>query len=126
MLQADGQKLESRKMVSAQLTIGRQSKAYNIVAEVLDIGERRQCILGLSWLGENGFTINPIQRSLDDRHGCSIPYISIKGEAVMVDGDFLLIVDVASEYPRYLHVSPEEQANRLPPHRKWDHEITLT
>ena len=49
MSQADGQKLESRKMVSAQLVIERQNdKPYNIVAEVLDIGERRQCILGLS------------------------------------------------------------------------------
>ena len=35
-------------------------------------------------------------------------------------------MDVASEYPRYLHVFSEEQANRLPPHWKWDHEIVLT
>ena len=36
-----------------------------------------------------------------------------------------MILDVTSEYSKYLKVFSEEQANRMPPHRKWDHEIPL-
>ena len=43
----------------------------------------------------------------------------------MVEGDTMLLVDAASYYTDYARVFSAEQANRLPPYRKWDHEIPL-
>ena len=39
--------------------------------------------------------------------------------------DCIFVLDVVSEDHKYLTVFSEELANRLPPLRKWDHEITL-
>ena len=46
-------------------------------------------------------------------------------EGNIEEGDTVLLVDAASHYADYAQVFPVEQANRLPPHRKWDHEIPL-
>ena len=47
MTQADGTKLDSHFMVSAQFTIGSNQRLWQVDAEVLPIGNR-QLILGLS------------------------------------------------------------------------------
>ena len=39
--------------------------------------------------------------------------------------DCVMILDATLEYSKYLKVFSDEQANRMPPHRKWDHEIPL-
>lgn len=36
-----------------------------------------------------------------------------------------MVLDVVSEYSSYIKVFSEELANRMPPHRKYDHEILL-
>ena len=46
-------------------------------------------------------------------------------EGNMEEGDTVLLVDAASHYADYARVFSAEQANRLPPHRKWDYEIPL-
>ena len=86
--------------------------------------------------------INPIARTLEraptaDQQGYSIPCIPITLPQIslidsesmeslsMEDGDCIMILNIAQEYPRYLKVFSEEQANRMPPHRQWDHEIVL-
>ena len=94
-------------------------------------------ILGLSWLRENSFAINPMQRSLDSAGDAGNPGYSIKcselqlpritpGTSLTIDeGDLVIVLDAATEYSRYQKVFSTEQANRMPPHRKWDHEIRL-
>ena len=112
---------------------GSYTKLWQVDAEVLPIGNR-QLILGLSWLRENGLSLDPINRRLTGL-GCSIscsqlqlPTITImeaNSNLIFETADCIMILDVVSEYSRYLKVFSEEQANRMPPHRKWDHEITL-
>ena len=46
-------------------------------------------------------------------------------EGNIEEGDTVLLVDAASHYADYARVFSAEQANRLPPHRKWDYEILL-
>ena len=61
MAQADGTILEARRVVSARFYLADLDlpQPFNIDAEVIDIGNH-DLILGLSWLREHGFTINPI------------------------------------------------------------------
>ena len=61
MTQADGTKLESCHIVCTQFSIG--NREFQLDAEVLDIGSR-QLVIGLSWLRENGFILDPIKRTL--------------------------------------------------------------
>jgi len=46
-------------------------------------------------------------------------------EGNMEEGDTMLLVDAASHYTDCAQVFSAEQANRLPPYRKWDHKIPL-
>ena len=134
MTQADGTKLDSGYMVSAQFTIEstQPERLWQVDAEVLPIGNR-QLILGLSWLRENGLSLYPIKRTLTGPN-CSIscsklqlPTITLIESNLLTleNADCVMILDVTSEYSKYLQVFSEEQANRMPPHRKWDHEIPL-
>ena len=50
-------KLESNHMVSTKLGI--RNREFQLDAEVLDLGGR-QLIIGLSWLRENGFILDPV------------------------------------------------------------------
>ena len=130
MTQADGTKLESNHMVSTKLGI--RNREFQLDAEVLDLGGR-QLIIGLSWLRENGFILDPVKRTLE-KSGCviqcselNLPKVAIieTPELTLEKDDCIFILDVASEYPQYMEVFSEELANRMPPLRKWDHEITL-
>ena len=105
---------------------------------MLGIGGSRQLFIGLSWLRENDFVVNSVIRTIEGPN-YSVKYSTLKlpeiilkqacefdGDASIVEeGDYIMTLDVASEYPRYLNVFSEEQANRMPPHRKLDHEIPL-
>ena len=131
LTQADGTKLESSKVVSTQFNIG--SCTFQLDAEVLTNMGNRQLILGLSWLRENGFMINPVKRTLEHTTGYSIKCSElnlskitiIEGDLDIKEDDCIMILNVASEYPRYMRLFSKELANKLPPHRKWDHEILL-
>ena len=46
-------------------------------------------------------------------------------ESDMEEEDTILLVDAASHYADYARVFSAKQTNRLPLHRKWDHEIPL-
>ena len=127
MTQADGTKLESRHIVCTQFSIG--NREFQLDAEVLDIGSR-QLVIGLSWLRENGFILDPIKRTLTRSDGYSIqcskvPKVTPFDNDLLDDGDLVMVLDVASEYASYTKVFSEELANRMPPHRKHDHEIPL-
>ena len=132
MTQADGTKLESDRMVSTKLCM--RNREFQLDAEVLDLGGR-QLVIGLSWLRENGFILDPVKRTLE-KAGCvvqcselNLPKVALIEASELTltleKEDCIFILDVASEYPRYLEVFSEELANRMPPLRKWDHEIIL-
>jgi len=102
--------------------------------EVLDIG-KKDVILGLSWLVENGFMVDTQERCLRNVETglvipCSVRWIpsviliNIDVEP-MLDGDVLLILDVRERYNHYAQVFSAEQAARLPEHKAWDHQIPL-
>src|SRR5258706_4900792 len=103
-------------------------------AEVLDI-RNRDIILGLSWLTENGFSVDTQDRCL--RNVCTgqvipcairwIPSIlTLEAEdEPLDDGDILLIIDASERYSRYAQCFSAQQAARLPEHKSWDHEIPL-
>ena len=129
MTQADGTKLESRRIVRTQFSIG--NRELQLDAEVLDIGSR-QLVIGLSWLRENGFILDPIKRTLTRSDSYSIqcsevPKVTFThfDNDLLDDGDLIMVLDVASEYASYIKVFSEELANRMPPHRKYDHAIPL-
>jgi len=107
---------------------------FSLNAEVLDIG-KKDVILGLSWLVENGFVVDTQERCLRNMKTglvipCSMRWIpsvtlmNINNEP-MVDRDVLLILDVRERYSRYAQVFSGEQAARLPEHKPWDHQILL-
>ena len=55
-----------------------------------------------------------------------LPRITPIDSAVAVDeGDLVMVLDAVTKYAQYQKVFLTEQANRMPPHRKWDHEIQL-
>ena len=107
---------------------------FSLDAEVLDIG-KKDVILGLSWLVENGFMVDTQERCLRNvetglvipcsvRWIPSVTLIDIDVEP-MLDGDVLLILDVRERYNHYAQVFSVEQAARLPEHKPWDHQIPL-
>ena len=57
----------------------------------------------------------------------NLPKIALieASELALEKEDCILILDVTSEYASYIKVFSEELANRMPPHRKYDHEIPL-
>ena len=75
---------------------------FGMDAEVLDIGNR-DVILGLSWLTENGFSVDTQNRCLRNVNTgqvipCSvrwIPEVLIMEEEPTGDGEILLIIDVS-------------------------------
>ena len=88
-------------------------------AEVLDIGNR-DVILGLSWLTENGFSVDTQDRCLRNVNSgqvipCSvrwIPEVLIMEEEPLEDGEILLIIDARKQYSHY--------AQWFPPNRQPD------
>ena len=146
MAQADRTKLVSRRMVSTVLCI--RNREFQLDAEVLSL-EGRQLVIRLSWLRENGFILDPVNRTLKNKAlGCvvhcselNLPKVTFTSALTseftsaltsgtartleMEEEDCIFVLNVVSEYLKYLEVFSEELANRLPPLRKWDHEITL-
>jgi len=102
--------------------------------EVLDIG-KRDIVLGLSWLKENRFVVDPIDKCLRNVDKglvlpCSvqwIPSVSLLDldKEPLEDGEILLIIDTSEWCSYYAQVFSTEQADRLPKHKAWDHEILL-
>ena len=124
MTQADGTKLESGQIIYTQFSIG--NREFQLNAEVLDIGSR-QLVIVLSLLRENGFILDRIKRTLTRSDGYSIqcsevPKVTPFDNDLLDEGDLIMVLDVASEYAGYTKVYSEELANRMPPHRKYDHE----
>ena len=108
-------------------------RTFQLHAEVLNIG-RRDMILGLSWLEENGFNIDAAGRRIwreEDNYEVKcrerkIPMIEVLKEDEWFDVDeVILILDVASRYKDYAKLWSSRQANKLPPHTEFDHEITF-
>jgi len=107
---------------------------FPLDAEVLDIG-KRDIVLGLSWLKENGFVVDPMDRCLRNVDKglvlpCSvrwIPSVSLLDvdKEPLEDDEILLIIDASERYSRNAQVFSTEQADRLPEHKAWDHEIPL-
>ena len=81
---------------------------FTMDAEVLDIGNR-DVILGLSWLTENGFSVDTQDRCLRNVNTgqvipCSvrwIPEVSLMEEEPLENGEILLIIDASKQYSRY-------------------------
>ena len=84
------------KVMDSSLVLGK----FGIDAEDLDIGNR-YVIMGLSWLTENGFSLDTQDRCLrNDNSGPVIPYsvrwiheVLIMEEEPLEDGEILLIID---------------------------------
>ena len=85
-------------------------------AEVFDIGQK-DVILGLSWLKENGFSVDvPNSRLINEisgvvipcttRHIPSITLLSLEDEAgwELEEGEILLMLDTHERYSRYTQV----------------------
>ena len=110
---------------------------FNLDAEVFDIGHK-DVILGLSWLKENGFSVDvPNSRLVNElsrviipcttRHIPSVTLLALDDNETfdLEEGEILLILDARKQYSRYAAVFSQEQAARLPDHTKWDHQIPL-
>jgi hypothetical protein len=106
---------------------------FSMDAEVLDIG-KKDVILGLSWLTENGFLVDTQDRCLRKVSSglvvpCSVRMIpsvmTLDMEEPLEDGEIVLIIDASERYSRYAQCFSAEQAARLPEHKPWDHEIPL-
>ena len=98
MTQADGAKLKSRHIVCTQFSIG--NREFQLDTEVLNIGS-----YSIQCSEVRKVTFTPFVNDLLD------------------DGDLIMVLDVAFEYASYTKVFSEELANRMPPHRNYDHEI---
>ena len=126
-------------MVATMLCM--RNREFQLDAEVLNLGGR-QLVIGLSWHRENGFILDSVKRSLEKAGyvvQCSelnlpkVTLIELTSELTsrpaptleIEEKDCILVLDMESEYHKYLEMFSEELANRLPPLRKWDHEITL-
>ena len=125
MTQADGTKLVSRRMVSTMLCM--RNREFQLDAEVLNLGGR-QLVIGLSWLRENGFILDPVKRTLE-KAGCvvqcsklNLPKVALiescEPTLEIEEEDCIFVLDMVSEYLQYLEVFSEELANRLPSFRK--------
>ena len=93
-------------------------------AEVLDIGNR-DVILGLSWLTENGFSVDTQNRCLRNVNSSQvipgsvrwIPEVLIIQEEPLEDGKILLIIDISEQNSSYTECFSAKQAARLPEHK---------
>ena len=117
-----------------------RNREFQLDAEVLSLGGR-QLVIGLSWLRENGFILDPVNRTLENKTlGCvvqcselNLPKVTsiepaseltpalTSGTAPtleIAEEDCIFVLYVVSEYSKYLEVFSEELANRLPPLRK--------
>jgi len=84
---------------------------FSLDAEVSDTG-KKDVVLGLSWLKENGFVVDPMNRCLRNVSmglviPCSvrwIPTVSLLNleEELLDDGEVLLILDASQRYSRYV------------------------
>jgi len=133
----DGSSLDGKFVANASFKAYDSSSVlckFPLDAEVLDIGNR-DVILGLSWLVENGFSVDTQDRCLRNATTgqvipCAVRYIpSILlldlEEELLEDGEILLIIDASERYSRYAQCFSAQQAARLPEHKPWDHEIPL-
>ena len=102
--------------------------------EVMDIGNN-DCILGLSWLTENGILVDTQERCSRNTISCLVIHCSVRWilsvtvldldlESVE-DGEIVLIMDASERYSRYATCFTYQQAARLPEQDSWDHEIPL-
>ena len=137
MKQGDGSSLVGKFVVNTSFEVYDSSSTlvkFAMDAEVLDIGNR-DIILGLSWLTENGFSVDTQDRCLRNVSTgqvipCAIRWIpsilTLEAEdEPLDDGDILLIIDASERYFRYTQCFSAQQAARLPEHKSWDHEIPL-
>ena len=107
---------------------------FSLDAEVLHI-RNKNCILGLSWLTENGFLVDTQERCLRNAISglvipCSvrwIPSVTVLDLDVepLENGEIVLIIDASERYSRYATCFSSQQGARLPEHKSWDHEIPL-
>ena len=99
---------------------------FSLDAEVLDIANK-DCILGLSWLMENGFLVNTQERYLRNAiSGLIIPWSVrwIPSDTVLdlnlkqlEDGEIVLIIDASEKYSRYATCFSSQQEARLAEHK---------
>lgn len=97
----------------------------------------RDMILGLSWLEENGFWVNTVGRKLwhqedgfeimcRERRILSITVLKVEEFFnSLEENEVVMVMDITSRYADYAKVWSSEQANRLPPHSTFDHDITF-
>src|SRR5258706_8762719 len=108
---------------------------FGLNAKVFDIGHR-EVILGLSWLQENGFSVDVLNSHLiNSSNGIDIPctsrkiltitLFSIHNDFELEEGEILLIFNARERYSHYARVFSQEFAARLPSYTKWDHQIPL-
>ena len=80
---------------------------------------------------EHGFSVDTVGKQLVRKDGFKVSCRERKISQIMVmeanieEGDTVLLVNTVSHYANYAWVFSAEQANRLPPHRKWDYEIPM-
>ena len=93
---------------------------FSLDAEVFDIGQK-EVILGLSWLKENGFSVDVSNSRLVNeisgiiipcttRHLLSIVLLSLEDEDrwELEEGEILLMLDARDRYSRYTQVFSKE------------------
>ena len=103
------------------------SSKFSLDAEVFDLAHK-DIILGLSWLYENGFSVDvPNSCLFNSTTGIIIPCRTRNIPSVTLleaesfeleEGKMLLILDVRERYNRYAKVFSTKQAARLPQHTK--------
>src|SRR5437588_12741786 len=122
--QGDGSSLDRKFIANALLKVYHSSSVlyrFPLDAEVLDIGNRN-VILGLSWLVENGFSVDTQDRCLRNATtGQVIPcavwnipsilLLNLEDEP-LEDGEILLIIDASERYSRYAQCFSAQQAAR--------------
>ena len=62
----NGTRLQPAGSVFGEFSIGaNRDRKFKVIANILPIGGPWQCILGVPWLRQNGFIINPMARTLE-------------------------------------------------------------
>ena len=107
---------------------------FSLYGKVLDMWNK-DCILGLSWLAENGFLVDTHERCLRNANSglvipCSVRWIHLVTVLYLhleplEDSEIVLIIDATERYSHYATCSSSQQAARLPEHKPCDHEIPL-
>ena len=105
---------------------------FAIDGELLDIGNM-DITLGMSWLTENGFSVDTRDRCLSNVHTSQvipylvrwIPEVLIMAEEPFQDYEILLIIDTSEGYSCYAQCFSAKQAARLLEHKSWHHQIPL-